>query len=276
MRITVDPRDHYTILHLRGEFDTFYCGPFMKEVDSLIEAGVAHVVLNMRMVKFINSTALGAILRASKSLRAHDGRLAISRPSSFSRTVMERVGIERIVPVFDTDEAAGEHVAAGGEPGPTTQGDVLAEDEASILFTLVDQERIEHFVPLDERTEKTANPLHGHAFGTSWRGIGRMSGLDVEGVRFTWSGGATGLSPFEMAQMLAISTELRVKFRLPLLRPGHCEALVTVDEIEERPDGVKIGTSFGEIDEKTRNAVQQYAEDMAFLKSELRQATENA
>jgi hypothetical protein len=79
-----------------------------------------------------------------------------------------------------------------------------------------------------------------------------------------------------MAQMLAVGTDLRVKFRLPLLKRGHCEALVTVHELEERPDGVKISASFGEIDDATRKAVQQYAEDMAFLKQELRQATESA
>ncbi len=273
MRITVEPRDPYTILHLRGEFDTFYCPLLQREIESLVEAGVVHVVLNMRMVKFVNSTALGAILRASKTLSGHGGRLAIARPSPFSRDVMERVGLERIVPLFDTDEAAGEYVVSeraahsGGDP------ESPEEDETSILFTLVDQERLEHFLPLEERTRSKPNPVHGHAFGGRWRGIGRMSGLDIDGVRFTWSGARTQLSPFEMAQMLAIGTELRVKFRLPLLKPGHCEAIVVVDEVEERPDGVKIGASFGEIDEATRQSVQQYAEDMAFLKRELREAT---
>ena len=119
------------------------------------------------------------------------------------------------------------------------------------------------------------NPVHGHSFGKSWRGIGRMSGLDSQGLRFTWSGGQTSLSPFEMGQMLSIGTELRIKIRLPLLQKGHCEALVTVDEVEERPDGVKLGASFSEIDDETRNAVQQYSEDMAFLKDELRKATES-
>lgn len=273
MRISLEPRDRYTILHLRGDFDTFYCPLLQKEIESLLEAGVLHVVLNLRMVKFINSTALGAVLRAHKQLAERGGRLAVSRPSPFVRDVLSKVGLERLVPLFETDEAAGEHVALGGELPPRDEGDVPEGDESAVLFTLVDEERIEHFVPLDERTPRTKNPLHRHAFGGRWRGIGRMSGLDVSGVRFTWSGGRTGLSPFEMAQMLAIGTELALKFRLPLLRPGHCEAVVVVDEVEERPDGVKIGASFAQIDDGTRRAVQQYADDMTFLKGELRRAT---
>ena len=45
-------------------------------------------------------------------------------------------------------------------------------------------------------------------------------------------------------------------------------------EIEERPDGIKIGATFTQIDDETRRAVEQYANDMRFLKKELRQATE--
>jgi hypothetical protein len=57
------------------------------------------------------------------------------------------------------------------------------------------------------------------------------------------------------------------------LQKGHCEAVVTISEVEERPDGVKLAATFSEIEPDTRTAVQQYAADMAFLKKELRQAT---
>jgi hypothetical protein len=100
-----------------------------------------------------------------------------------------------------------------------------------------------------------------------------MSALDADGLRFTWNGGSTGMTPFEMGQMLSLGTDLNVKFRLPLLQKGHCEAVVTVNEVEERGDGVKLAASFSEIEPATRQAVQQYAQDMAFLKKELRQAT---
>ena len=32
MQITVEPRENFTILHLRGEFDTFYCPHLQKEM----------------------------------------------------------------------------------------------------------------------------------------------------------------------------------------------------------------------------------------------------
>jgi len=51
-------------------------------------------------------------------------------------------------------------------------------------------------------------------------------------------------------------------------------AVVTVSEVEERPDGVKLATTFAELEPETLAAVKQYAADMAFLKKELRSATE--
>jgi hypothetical protein len=231
------------------------------------------VVLNLRLVKFINSTALGAIIKASKSLKSHDGRLAIARPSAFCKDIIEKVGLDRVVPVYDTDEDAGAAVVTGAAEATSKSDDDLLDDETAILFSPTDPERIEHYVPKDSRGEIT-NPVHGHTFGSSWRGVGRMSHLDADGLRFTWTGGNTGLSPFEMGQLLSLGTDLAVKFRLPLLQKGHCEAVVTISEVEERAEGVKLGANFSEIDTETRNAVQQYAEDIDFLRKELRSATE--
>lgn len=275
MQITPEPADEATILHLRGEFDTFYCPMLQKEVDEQIAQGVHHVVLNLRLVKFINSTALGAIIKASKVLASHGGKLVISRPSAFCRDIMEKVGLDRVVPIHDTDEAAVAALAAESQAGAAARGDDAAlDDETTILFSPTDAERVEHFIPEDKRGGR-ANPVHGHTFGGLWRGVGRMSALDADGLRFVWGGGNTGLSPFEMGQMLSLGTDLQVKFRLPLLQKGHCEAVVTISEVEERADGVKIAATFSEIEPDTRQAVQQYAEDLAFLKKELRQATQD-
>lgn len=270
MHITVEPSENHAILHLRGEFDTYYCPLLQKEIEGVQKADVHRIVLNLRMVKFINSTALGAIIKSSKQLSKVGGKLVISRPSSFCRDILEKVGLDRVVPVFDTDEAAVEFLQDGGGAREQKGTTAFEEDQSSVLFSLIDQERLSHFIP----AMKSKNPVHGHAFGRNWSGVGRMSGLDENGLRFTWSGGNTDLSVFDMGQMLAIGTRLTVKFRLPLLQRGYCEAEVEVNLLEERADGVKVGALFSEIDDETREAVRQYASDMAFLKEELRKATD--
>ena len=273
MHINIEHHDRFATVHLRGEFDTFYVPALQDEIASLLQAGVHNVVLNLRLVRFINSTALGAIIKASKQLQGAGGRLVLSRPSPFCRTIIEKVGLDRVVPVFDNDEDAARAVLEGG-PSPRASSAALpAEDEASVLFAPTDLARIEHFLSPTRRVSDV-NPVHGHEFGKNWTGIGRMASLDESGLRFTWAGGDTKLSPFAMGQLLAIGTELKVKFRLPLYQKGYCEAVAEISEIEERDESVKVGAVFKRIDPKIKEAVQQYAKDLRFLKDELRKATE--
>lgn len=272
MHITVEPRDTYAILHLRGEFDTYYVPLLQEEIEGLLKAGMNSAVMNLRLVKFINSTALGAIIKASKQLNASQGRLVISRPSKFCRDIIEKVGLDRVVPVFESDEDAAasltaSRAAAAGQAGE----DAFEDDKSSVLFQPVDHARVQHFVA---EGRSPINPVHGHTFGKNWSGVGRMSALDEQSLSFTWTGGKTDLSPFAMAQLLAIGTDWHVKFRLPLLRKGYCEAVATVNEVEERPEGVKVRATFSQIDDETRNWIKQYAADMSYLKDELRKATD--
>jgi hypothetical protein len=227
-------------------------------------------VLNLRLVKFINSTALGAIIKASKALTAEGGKLVIARPSPFCRDIIEKIGLDRVVTVFETDEEACANLSTEA-PAALADGEgEFGDDPSSVLFSLTDPERTAHFVEV----AKKANPVHGHSFGKNWSGVGRMAALDTSGLAFTWNGGNTGLSAFDMGQMLARGSELKLKFRLPLLQKGYCEALCRVEDLEERADGVKVGLRFSEIDETTVAAVGQYAKDMAFLRDELSKATD--
>ncbi len=270
MHITVEPRESYAILYLSGEFDTYYVPALQKEIDGLQKAGMNSAVLNLRLVKFINSTALGAIIKASKQLTGAGGKLAIAHPSKFCRDIFSKVGLDRVVPVFDTDEEAAANLGTV-KPSSDSDGSEFPEDNSSVLFRPLDDTRVEHFI---KQTDTPTNPVHGHSFGKNWSGIGRMAGLDEASVRFTWSGGNTGLDPFSMAQLVALGTDWKIKFRLPLLKKGHLEAIATISEVEERADGIKVQATFKEIGEETRGHVRQYAADMAYLKEELRKATD--
>ncbi len=275
MHIQSESHQDYSVLFLRGEFDTYYCRHLFEAVDGEVASGVVRIVLNLRLVKFINSTALGAIIKVSKNLASKGGKLTIARPSPFCREILEKVGVDRVVPVFDTDEQAAEAVLGGAVKAPARADSSQLEDESSVLFSPSDPKRVEHFVTASRRfKESVVNPIHKHAFGTNWTGVGRMARLDDTGLHFSWNGGDTGLEPFAMGQLLAIGTEIKVKFRLPLLQPGYCEAQATVTDVEERNEGVKIGASFAKIDEKTLAAVRQYAKDLRFLKDELKRATQ--
>jgi anti-anti-sigma factor len=276
MHISVEHGDNFATLHLRGEFDTYYCKHLQEQIDALIKSGVTRVVLNLRLVKFINSTALGAIIKASKSLTSRGGKMVIAKPSTFCREIIEKVGVDRVVPIFD-EEADAQRALFADAPAkaaaPAAAGPV--DDESTVLFSPTDPARIEHFLTQTQRYKGVINPGHGHQFGAQWNGYARMAGVDERGLRFTWNGGDTGLDTFAMGQLLAIGTELKVKFRLPLFKTGYCDAMAVVSEVEERDGGVKIGAAFSKIDDKTLAALRQYTSDLKFLKDELKKATKS-
>jgi anti-anti-sigma factor len=271
MHISVEHGDNFATIHLRGEFDTYYCKHLQDQIDALIKSGVTHVILNLRLVKFINSTALGAIIKASKSLSSKGGKLVLAKPSSFCREIIEKVGVDRVVPIFDEDEDAARALFADSKSAAKSAATKPVEDDSTVLFSPTDPARIEHFLT---QTQRVKGPnLSAHQAGAQWNGYARMAGVDERGLRFTWNGGDTGLDVFAMGQLLSIGTELKVKFRLPLLKSGYCDATAVVSEVEEREGGIKIGAAFSKIDEKTLAAVRQYATDLKFLKDELKKAT---
>jgi anti-anti-sigma factor len=272
MHIHVEHHDNYAIFHLRGEFDTYYVKDLQQEIDELAKSGVVRAVLSLRLVKFINSTALGAIIKASKTLTAKDGKLVISRPSSFCREIIEKVGLDRVVPIFDDEEEAVRAVISTTSKSAAKPAGLKVEDETSVIFSPTDDKRIAHFLS-EEARRRGKLQLGEKLEARGWSSVGRMASLDDRGLHFTWTGADTALDPFAMGQLLAIGTELKVKFRLPLFKQGYCEALGAISEIEERTDGVKVGVTFTKIDDKTLEAVRQYAKDLKFLRDELRKAT---
>ncbi|MBL8862878.1 MAG: anti-sigma factor antagonist [Planctomycetes bacterium] len=269
MHISVEPRDEHAILHLRGEFDTFYVTALQQEIDALVKQGVVRIVLNLRLVRYINSTALGALARIRKQLEGKGGKVVVSRPSSFVRDMLTKVGLDRVLGIYDSDEAAAEAVTQGLAPAGKASAAVDDDQVATVLFSPVDTSRIDHFLPESGQGRGAKDKLPG-----SWSGAGRMSAIDANGLRFTWNGSATGLTPFAMGQFLALGTEWRLKFRLPMMAKGYREAVARVTEVEERPEGVKVGTTFQEMDDATRSELQNYVKDLAYLKDELKRATD--
>ncbi|MBM3962619.1 MAG: STAS domain-containing protein, partial [Planctomycetes bacterium] len=102
MKIDKSLHDDYATLTLKGDFDTFYCPALMQEVDALIDRGVSMLILDMHVVKFINSTALGAVIKAHKRCRAEGGDLVVAQPSAFVKNVMKSVGIDKLIGMHET------------------------------------------------------------------------------------------------------------------------------------------------------------------------------
>ncbi|MCA8972409.1 MAG: STAS domain-containing protein [Planctomycetes bacterium] len=242
--------EHFAELRLRGEFDTFYAPKLQEEIDSLISSGTTWVILNLRLVKFINSTALGAIIKANKRMRAEGGELVIAQPSAFAKEVLTQIGIDRVVPMFDDVEAAQEHLMSRmfDDETPGVIG------ESNVLFEFADSERID-------------------IMGGRRTGLGTVLSVDHERIKFSWDGGGRGLGKQQIEQLFAKGLPLKTKFKVKLCKKDyfHVDSIIERSEAREEDGtwGVVATAGFQELSDADSLALAQFADDLDYLKKQL-------
>ncbi len=252
MNIDIQHADQYAVLRLSGDFESYAVGDFLAAVAEAREKDVSLVVLNLRKVKFINSTAIGAVLRARKELKAAGGGLAAARSSAFVREVFEKLGLESVVPFHEHEEDA---IEALLELVPAEQAEAVeAEGEAALLFRFYGQEQAD-------------------LLGRRGVGAGEISVIEVEGLSFRWDRGGRALDAAEAGKLFQAGSELELKFRLPLYsRSTYYVTDATILGAEADGDSFKVRVQFAGLDDDAARAVRQYVADMALVREEVDQA----
>ncbi len=106
MKIERKTAGNVTILAFTGEFDAFNLPQVGEKIDTLIQKGCMHLVFNLRLLKFINSSALGYLIKTAKRLKELDGELVLSEPSKFFQTTIKTLGIDQIFRIYPNDQEA--------------------------------------------------------------------------------------------------------------------------------------------------------------------------
>ena len=106
MKVHERQRADVVLVDLRGDFDAFSSRPWLDEIQRLLETGVRKIVINLRLVKFVNSTGLGSMLKARRQCRHLHGDLVLSQPAAAVREAIEALGLERALPMHSSDDDA--------------------------------------------------------------------------------------------------------------------------------------------------------------------------
>jgi anti-sigma B factor antagonist len=96
----VDPR--VCVVAPAGELDLYTCPEFENELMRVISNGAERVVVDLTQTTFLDSTALGVLLGARESLRAHDGKLSVVCADESILRVFEVTGLHRIFEIQRT------------------------------------------------------------------------------------------------------------------------------------------------------------------------------
>jgi anti-sigma B factor antagonist len=82
-------------LALTGEIDLSSAHLLVDSIDEVIAQGAKTVVLDFAGVTFINSTGLGAMVAATKRLRAEDGDLVLRQFRGIPASALATTGLDR-------------------------------------------------------------------------------------------------------------------------------------------------------------------------------------
>lgn len=107
-----------TIVDILGDI-TLFNSPQVRKVllDQLNEKRVAHLIVNMKGVRYIDSSGVASLVEGLKVSRDRKSRLALFGLSKMAREVLELTRLTTVFEIHNTEEEA---VSAGGlREGPT-------------------------------------------------------------------------------------------------------------------------------------------------------------
>lgn len=97
-----------TILYLKGRFDAHT----VKDAKSAFETAQAKLILDLRAVTFIDSSALAALVKLHRERTVTGSSLRIVNPSDPVRLVFEITKLNMVLPIVDAADATSESINA--------------------------------------------------------------------------------------------------------------------------------------------------------------------
>lgn len=224
-------------LRLIGNFDTTDVEGFLAHIEEAIDDRCYLVLIDATDLRFINSTALGSLIKAQKRLQQFTGDLSACTLPAFVSSVFKTLGLDRKLRCFRERGEAEEYLRSLG--GKCV--DVPGEDDLGFLFT-------------DPSQVAVAGEDPRSAF---------VKSLSEERIVFHWPD-EEGL---DRAEVLASGTPLHTRFTLRLYHPEHVfDAHVKVEGTSDAPGGgALVSAQFTAMSDSDRRAIEKFLEDLRSL-----------
>lgn len=255
-----DGEANVVILKFTGEFDTFNLPGFSERIDRMIALGDVRMVLDLHLLKFINSAALGYLIKTHKAVKEKGGEMVLARPSKFLKKTLVTLGLDGVFKIFDTVEHGIGHFKGGNVPPQTVLPD--AEHDESLTGS----------VPILFRT-RAAGADHQPP-----NQVGRIVTLYEDGLLFRYEPQKGAKGPDPVKGTLKEGAKLKLKFRQPfVIKDYYFEMdadIVQVSQmfgVEEQDEGIlTVKVRYDKMKDEDRRHLEQFWRDQDDWKAELR------
>ncbi|MDJ1172973.1 STAS domain-containing protein [Roseofilum capinflatum] len=95
-----------------GILDSTKASQFREEVNTLVQSGADLILIDLKEVTFIDSSGLGALVAALKTVRSAGGKLFICSINEQVRMLFELTSMDRVFEVYNSREEFEQSLAA--------------------------------------------------------------------------------------------------------------------------------------------------------------------
>lgn len=92
------------VITFDGEIEDFPV--LVQSIDNLIASGTKRLVLDLESLPFINSAALGYLIKVQKSMQERGGEVVLSRLRPALENILHMTQLDQVFPAFETNEEA--------------------------------------------------------------------------------------------------------------------------------------------------------------------------
>ncbi len=105
------------LVRLQGELDHHWTGRLREAVDGELARDPVHnVIFNLQGLTFTDSSGVGVLLGRYRRIRERGGLMAVCSASEAVLKVLQIAGLPRIIPFFESEKEALEHMIMGRTP----------------------------------------------------------------------------------------------------------------------------------------------------------------
>lgn len=94
------------VIEVEGVVDSTNVESFFTFINSVLKKDVPGLVLDLSRTSYISSGGVSVIVDACRKLEERGGKMALAGASEMVRDVFEVVGIDKLLPCFDSVEEA--------------------------------------------------------------------------------------------------------------------------------------------------------------------------
>ncbi len=117
MEIKIDERQSILVVRLSGELDHHQAGRMREELDRELARRLPGAVLfNLGGLTFMDSSGVGALLGRYRKISAKGRRMAVCEAPAAIARITEISGLARIIPFFEHEAEALQHLLLGAPP----------------------------------------------------------------------------------------------------------------------------------------------------------------